>query len=743
VQPEDLDALLTPGRPSLHPGGRRAVVSVVRPDIAADEYIGQLWTVDVPAPGTAADTGTAVRLTRGHRDAAPRHSPDGTLVAFLRAAPRGRAQLHVVAAGGGEPLALTDAPLGVTAFSWSPDGTRIAFTARVPEAGRYLPGGDPGAEAPRLFTHLRHAFDGIGYLPDRRSHVFLVSVPDPDGGGVAIVPSASVPAAVQLTDGDADDENVVFGPDGTTLAFTSARHDHRHADLFVDAFTLDLGVLDVSGGSGSGAGAAGAGDGGDGADGRGERPSPERVTTTTLTVSEVAWTADGTGLWLRASDPGPTGRGAVARQDGLYRVGLDAGGPQQPELHTDFEAVDLGEVFSHLTVTATGVLVQARHRGSVQLLRVPTAGGAPELVLDGPLQVLGHDAAQAGDGEVIVAAVASASSCGELVVLGPDSADSPDGPGGLRTLTDFSAALRERTAVQALHELTALAPDGEAVHGWVVLPDGAGPHPVLLDIHGGPFTQFGWSLYDEAQVLAGAGYAVLLCNPRGSAGYGAAHGAAIAGRFGTLDLDDVTAFLDTALAERSWRLDASRLGVLGGSYGGYLTSWITTRPEVASRFSAAVVERGFLDPATFAGTSDIGWFFGDEWCGTDPGALAAQSPMAHVAAVRTPTLVIHSEQDLRCPIEAGQRWFAALVRQGVPAELLVFPGESHGLTRTGRPAHRRARFEHLLRWFAAHLPVPAADPASTDPASAVQASAVQAGAAPAGVAAGATEGVRP
>ncbi|NTW41109.1 MAG: S9 family peptidase, partial [Cellulomonadaceae bacterium] len=151
----------------------------------------------------------------------------------------------------------------------------------------------------------------------------------------------------------------------------------------------------------------------------------------------------------------------------------------------------------------------------------------------------------------------------------------------------------------------------------------------------------------------------------------------------------------------------ARVGVMGGSYGGYLTAWLTTQTH---RFAAAVVERGFLDPVSFVGTSDIGWFFGLEYLGDtgtpeEAAALAAQSPMAHVGRVRTPTLVIHSENDWRCPVEQGQRWFVELKRRGVPAELLLFPGEGHELTRSGRPRHRVARFEHVLGWWARHLPV--------------------------------------
>jgi dipeptidyl aminopeptidase/acylaminoacyl peptidase len=184
---------------------------------------------------------------------------------------------------------------------------------------------------------------------------------------------------------------------------------------------------------------------------------------------------------------------------------------------------------------------------------------------------------------------------------------------------------------------------------------------VLLNIHGGPFAQYTVALFDEAQVYAEAGYAVVMCNPRGSAGYGQAHGRSIKERMGTVDMQDVLAFLDGAV-EKFSSLDQDAVGIMGGSYGGYLTAWTISQDH---RFKAAIVERGFLDPVSFTGSSDIGWFFGGEYNGRSEELVAAQSPMAAIAAVRTPTLVIHSEDDLRCPVEQGQRYFTMLKQQGV------------------------------------------------------------------------------
>ncbi len=333
------------------------------------------------------------------------------------------------------------------------------------------------------------------------------------------------------------------------------------------------------------------------------------------------------------------------------------------------------------------VLVLNTALGTVELLDI-TAEGKLSPLVHGNRVVTG--ATVAANGEIAVS-FSDAATAGDVATLER---------GALRLLTDFSGQLRNNSRVAEPLELDAVSTDGYPVHGWVVLPEGPGPHPVLLSIHGGPFAQYTGAFFDEAQVYAAAGYAVVMCNPRGSAGYGQAHGAAIKERIGTLDMQDVLAFLDAAMS-RFPTLDAERTGIMGGSYGGYLTALTIAHDH---RFKAAIVERGFLDPVSFKGSADIGWFFGDEYTGGSPEQLQAQSPMAVVDNVKTPTLVIHSEDDLRCPIEQGQRYYSALKAGGVEAALLVFPGEDHELSRSGTPHHRKQRFEHILAWWAKHLP---------------------------------------
>ncbi|QCB93918.1 S9 family peptidase [Cellulomonas shaoxiangyii] len=685
--PADLDLLRTPGAPALLPDGSAAVVAVVGPDTSLDAYRGELWLVPVDASAadeSAADgpdgsgTGRARRLTHGHRDTAPVVSPDGRWVAFCRAPlTGGPAQAHLVAATGGEPVPLTDAPLGVSAPCFSPDGERLAYVARVPEDGRYAPGGDPSAEAPRHVTTFRYRMDGVGFVHDRPQHVHVLTVPADPGATDAL------PEPVALTSGAWDVTDPRWLPDGDALVATCTRHAGRERDVRRDAVVVPARER--------------------GTDAAALPALTDADAGSTLQVAGVRPTADGAALWLHARDLGPDGQDTVAALTGLYRLPLTGTGAATRAAGvarrlTDPETTDLSDAV--LVPLEDGALVAVEERGAVTLAHVGDDGTLRTL-LDAPHVVLGADAPVAGGPAVVTAAGPVTS--GAVLRVDP-------GTGAVATLADWSAPLRATGRVRRPLDLTATSPDGYEVHGWLVTPDperwGAGPHPTLLMIHGGPFAQYTHALFDEAQVLAGAGYAVVLGNPRGSAGFGRAHGRAIRQAFGTVDTDDVLALLDGALAQHPDVLDGARTGALGGSYGGYLTAWLTTRTD---RFAAAVVERGFLDPVSFTGSADIGWWFGLEYVGdhgTPEGlaAVAAQSPMAHVGRVRTPTLVVHSEQDWRCPVEQGQRWFVELRRRGVEAELLLFPGEGHELTRSGRPRHRVSRFEHLLGWWSRHLP---------------------------------------
>ncbi|WP_066291409.1 S9 family peptidase [Arthrobacter sp. B6] len=669
MKPEHLPLLNSVSAPAVHPDGSRAVVSVIRPDFDADAYVGQLWNVPLD-PGQLPR-----RFTRGFKDSGPAFSPDGLALAFLRVTgPSAKPQLFVVEAGGGEPRALTERPLGVDGFSWSPDSHRIVFSSREPAPGRYGTWEDvgPAAEDPRLITDYQYRLNGVGYTKDKPARLFVLDVPEfgeeprvvPRGRAQRNHPPAGdVPPARQLTSATTDHESAVFSADGAFVYFVCAPPGSDD--------TLEMAIYRVPAGGGEPL-----------------RVEPEGAPR--QTVQDVRQSKDGRWLFFIARVLGESGTDFVARNAVLYCMPTDGG---EAAALTDPEIMDVACPGDRLELRGpAGAVVLNNAQGTVELLELH-ATGDHALLVHGDRVVTG--AAWAG-GSMLVT-FSDPSTAGDVAVLED---------GQLRLLTDFAAALRVQADVVVPQELTFVSTDGYPVHGWLVSPAGKGPHPVLLSVHGGPFAQYTVALHDEAQVYAGAGYAVVMCNPRGSAGYGRDHGHAIKGAMGTFDMQDVLAFLEGAL-DKFPALDAARLGIMGGSYGGYLTALTIARDH---RFSAAIVERGFLDPVSFEGSADIGWYFAAEYMGRSRHAVDAQSPMQHAEKVRTPTLVIHSEDDLRCPVEQGQRYFTALKRNGVPAELLLFPGEDHELSRSGTPHHRRLRFEHILRWWSRFLPT-AANPA--------------------------------
>ena len=703
MKSSDLDLLHSLSRPTVHPDGTRVVVAVSRPDLGSDAYVGQLWQVDLP-------DGPPRRITRGRRDSVPQFSPDGTVLAFLRQVGTAPAQLVVMLASGGEPVAITDRPLGVDSFVWAPDSVSIAFLARAPESGRYgtVENLAADAEAPRHIVQQRYLSNGVGYITDRRMHVFQVQIPDVTSEPV--YPSAPtlddphpaaprIAPAERLTFGDVDYTALAFSPNSKQLAVVAARHDARDTDVRSDLHLLELSVLhrvdhdsdDLKSGD-HGSSNRTRDDQGDSA--------PVLVPLTAdqpaRSIGALLW-ADNGMLYFLAEELGDSARDFIGRATSLYAFdassAFDASTASVRRL-TD-RSTDLGELGSDLTLDGDSVLVQRRAHGRVQTLKIDATGagvalGSPDVVVSG----------QSSASTRIIVTFAGPTTSGDLALVDGDT---------FTPITDFSSSLRE-SGILSAREISIVGRDGYPVHGWIMEPAGAGPHPVLLAIHGGPFAQYSVAVMDEFQVYADAGYAVVFCNPRGAAGYGEQHARSIRQAMGTVDFDDVIDFLEGALAQNT-ELDPSRLGVMGGSYGGYLTAWITAHDH---RFAAAIVERGFLDPFSFVGTSDIGFFFGDEYAGTDAAALTAQSPMALVHQVSTPTFVIHSEDDLRCPLEQGQRYFAALKRRGVTTEMLIFPGENHELSRSGRPRHRQQRLDHILKWWARFLPTERNQPPKID-----------------------------
>ncbi|SFQ67584.1 Dipeptidyl aminopeptidase/acylaminoacyl peptidase [Amycolatopsis arida] len=659
MRSSDLDLLATPGLPALR--GDLLLVGVTRPDLATDTCRGGLHRVS-PDGGTS-------HWTHGPRDSAPAISPDGRWVAFLRAGDgtgaEAKPQLHVMPAGGGEPVRLTALPLGVDAPVWAADSTRLAFTARVPEPGRYgtpLEDEDealePAAEAPRRITRLDYRVDDLGFRLDRPKRLFVLDVP----AALRAAETGERTDPAPLTDDRTDVHDPAWTRDGRHVVVVAERDWGRVETLHSDLYAVPA-------------------EGGD----------PVLAVRTAGTAAMPAVDADGTVWFFGAEFPGVDMAG---RNTSLWAAELRLdGAPAEPRRLTEVESVDCAPSAGPPARRGDEVLVVVRHRGAEELRAVPCT--AREAALDTLPLLAGERGVVRGfavDGAAVAAVVATADSTGDVVLLDGQTRTVP------RVLTDFSAPLRS-AGLRPLEELTTESADGYPVHGWVVVPEGEGPHPVVLAVHGGPFAHYTWAVFDEAQVYASAGYAVVLTNPRGSAGYGQEHGRSIVRRLGTVDAGDVLAMLDAALARPD--LDPARVGVMGGSYGGFMTGWLAAHH--GERFRAAWSERAVNAWDSFTGSSDIGWEFTDSYVGTDPEEQRRRSPLTYADRIGIPFAVVHSEQDWRCPLEQAQRMFVALRLRGAPAELLLFPGEGHELSRSGRPRHRRQRFDAVLEWWDRHL----------------------------------------
>ncbi|MET0235883.1 MAG: S9 family peptidase [Kibdelosporangium sp.] len=592
----------------------------------------------------ALDGSGARPWTHGHCDADPAISPDGKWVAFLRrTSAEARSQLYLQPTDGGEARPLTELPLGVQAPVWSPDSSRIAFVARIPDEGRYSPSVKAQSESFRRITRLDYRWDDIGFVLDRQPRLFVTDLTG---------------ELTELTDGTGDIGKPAWTPDGGHLIVTAPpswdEPETQRRDLF---------AIPASGGS------------------------PVPIVRTEGDAIEVV-VGDGFLVFTGRSFPGTA---AVAVNTGLWVAPLTLDGVATARRLTDPETVDCEDIAPRLTDSA--VLFGVRNRGAVELRSVAlpaTSSGEPVLLPDTVLLAgaEGRLTEFAVDGARIV-----------TIVSTPDSTGRVESEG--LVLADFSEPLRA-SGLCEVREISAESPDGYPSHGWLVLPAGPGPHPVLLAVHGGPFAFHGWGFFDEAQVYASAGYAVVLPNPRGSAGYGEAHGKAVVHAFGTVDVDDVLSLLDKALELPE--LDSARVGVMGGSYGGFMTSWLAAHH--GQRFRAAWSERAVNAWDSFTGSSDIGWGFTEAYVGGDLETQLRTSPLQHAERIKIPFAVVHSEHDWRCPVEQGQRMFVALRRQATPVEFLLFPGEGHELTRSGQPRHRAERFEAVLEWWSRHLGQP-------------------------------------
>ncbi len=643
--PADLTRVLFVSDARVSPDGRIVAFVVTTLSEERDEYLSQIWLVDAAG-------GDPRRFTTGpRRDTAPRWSPDGARLAFVseREAKK-KGQLYVMPVAGGEPTRLTDLRHGVSAPEWSPDGSRLAFVSRV--GGWVEPESDEEkrkSRPPRVLTTLKYRFNGEGFTYDRRPQIFTVAA---DGGEPR-----------QVTDGDYDHADPAWSPDGRALVFASARHDERDHD---DA--SDIWLIAAEGGA------------------------PRRLTGTQGPAGHPTFSPAGDVV----AYVGRASRNAFGRNLRLFTVPVTGGAPECRTAGFDRSCGPLG-VQPMWSGDGRALTIAAEDRGSLGLFRVGPGDGPPRRVVAGERVVGSYSAAR--DGGVLAFTASEPGAPAEVFVCGADG-------GGERRLTDLNHAFTREVAL-ARPERFRFERAGFTVDAWIMQPHGLEPgrrYPLLLNVHGGPHAQYGHGFFDELQVYAGAGYGVIYANPRGSQGYGEAFTSAVVGDWGGGDAADVQAALDEALRRFDW-IDPERLGLLGGSYGGFMSSWIVGHSK---RFRAACSERAVNVQTSMFGTSDIGFVFNQVELGgvlpwEDMAKYLERSPLTYAKEITTPLLILHSEDDLRCPIEQAEQLFVALKTLRREVVFVRFPDENHELTRSGKPRHRLERFRILLEWFAKYL----------------------------------------
>jgi dipeptidyl aminopeptidase/acylaminoacyl peptidase len=698
-RPDDLCRIRVASEPRLSPDGRLAAVTLQTVAPRFDGYREAIWLV--PTDGSAPPR--QVSLGARH-DRHPRFSPDGRTLAFIsdrraildedivipRREPKDREdcdQVHLLPLDGGEARRLTDLPRGVDAFEWSPDGSRLVVVssshgATGAEDDRRR-GIDRKAETPmtpgmpppsdyRFIDRLEYMLNGTGFTYDRVGHLWLVDV--------------ATGAASRLTAGRAPDGEPAWSPDGRRIAFTSNRR--RDADIL--SSRLDIHVVDVRTRTVT-------------AVTRGPRSMffapawlPDGRTIAALGHRREGGAGSRNDVWLFAADGRDAtpagGRNLSAQHDLMPGSGMssDVTRGEAPAL-----AASRGGRWLHLGAPIDG---------AYELWRVGVSDGRLERLTEGRHYVsgwhavpgdAGHGGTRGAGGTRIAYLRSTATEPPDLWFL--DTGGSSKSKPKPRRLTSFNADVLSELELREPLERHATV-DGRDIQGWFI-PAGDGARPLVTEIHGGPHTLYGWSLAWEFQVLAAAGIGVFYCNPRGSEGYGEAFNDANHRDWGPGPTRDVLAGVDALVADGL--ADPDRLGLTGGSYGGYLTSWIVGHDE---RFRAAMTCRSVNDMGVLFTTGDIS---GGDWATLefettpweDPEYYREISPLTYADAIRTPLLIQHSERDIRTTIAQAEALFTVLRTLRRPVRLLRVPEETHELTRSGTPFRRVENLRIVEGWF--------------------------------------------
>ncbi len=634
---DDLAKFQDVGAPRCAPDGKWIAYTLTTTDSAADKRDTDVWMVSVDGKDNIRATSSA------ESESAPQWSPDGKYLSFLSSRPGNAkgAQVWGIDRRGGEAQQLTDVKGKLSAYEWSPDGKRLALI--VKEEDEPAPKeGEKKDEKPKPIVIDRYAYkrDGAGYLSGaKKSRVVIYDL--------------VTRKSETVTTENFDETNPIWSPDGKWIAFVSNRTPDPDRNRNTDIWVVEAKA----------------------------NTAPRRLTTFTGSDSQPVWSPDSQRIaYLQGSDHG-MGEYTMNR----LAVVPVAGGETKIVTAT----FDRGVTGHQFTPDGKQLEFLAIDDMSVYPARIPVSGGAIERMVGGKLAVSNLDRA----GNCVAAVVSTNVAPAEVHVL--------EG-GALRKLTKHNDDLVAQLKLAPAEEVSFKAKDGNEAHGLLLKPVNyvAGTKvPLLLRIHGGPNAQdqHSWSI--ERQMFAAAGYAVLNVNYRGSNGRGQQYTVSIAGEWGHKEVLDLHAGVDHVI--KMGIADPDKLGVGGWSYGGILTNYLIASDN---RFKAATSGAGVAFPLAFYGHDQYIHQYDNEigppWKkGLEPW-IKISYPFLHADRIKTPTLFLCGDKDFNVPLLGSEQMYQALRNVGTPSQLIIYPGETHGLA---RPSFQRDRMQRYLDWYAKYI----------------------------------------
>ena len=661
ITAEDLYKLKSLGDVQISPNGMHIAYSVTRVDKKTEKKYSDIWL-------NPFKPGKAKQLTKGDSfDSQCRWSPDSKKIAFLsNKTNQKQSQIFIQSINAKRAKVITKFRGNIKIYGWSPDGKQILF------GGRELTKEEKARQdnkrkkelgiVERHITKTMYKVDGEGFYSENPWHIWTVNI--------------KTGKCKQLSKGNFNHHQASWSPDGKRIVYTSIRSEDPSQDpKATRIFTM-----------------------------RSDGKAQKEVSTHSFHPHHPSFSPEGKQIAYYAfNEPYVWWKGCY-----LWVVNSNGKG-RAKNILKQFDVTATAYSFDDVrgmpiqsppiwSPKGDKIYLQIGKHGNEHLMSIDVAARGRELKPVYTEKGLVHEPSMSTDGKRLTFGFSTSTTCSEVFALDLEK-------NKVSRRSNINTSFLSRKKLASVEEVWTGGKLGKGIHGWIMKPPGfrkSKKYPAILEIHGGPHAQYSNGFMHEFHYLAAAGYVVFYSNPRGGTGYGAKHTSAIANNWGSLDYKDIMSWTD--YAAKLPYIDSRRLGVTGGSYGGFMTNWVIGKTK---RFKAAVTQRCISTMSSMWGMSDFNWHMQHAVGGKAPWEDYAKywkhSPLKYVANVKTPCLIIHSQYDLRCPQGEGEQWYVALKRLGIDTELVIFPDESHGLSRNGRTDRRIRRLKHIRRWFDTYL----------------------------------------